>query len=163
MEAQEVANRSGAVHESRTAFFLVKPEDAGHPDRERSGGFVFDTWLGDDLVSAQPDLLVTTPLKKDLESLDEATGFGLSPARTSCSTFFRRHKPQLTLPPFWAINVDGEPGNDDIGLTRDGSLVVSQRVMDVLVRHRVVRAAFWLFSPARRGCEADDQHELRGL
>jgi hypothetical protein len=162
MDAQQVA-RSGVVHESRTAFFIVKPEDAGHPDREGSGGFVFDTWLGDDLVSAHPDLLVTSPLKKDLESLDEATGFGLSPARTSCSPFFRRHKPTLTLPPFWAINVQGEPGKDDIGLTRDGSLVVSQRVMDVLVRYRVGRAVFWLFSPSRRAGEADGREELRGL
>jgi hypothetical protein len=142
---------------------LVKPEDAGHPDREGSGGFVFDAWLGDDLVAAQPDLLVTTPLKEDLESLDEATGFGLSLARTSCSPFLRRHTPKLALPPFWAINPDGEPGKDDIGLTRDGSLVVSQRVMDVLVRYRLGRAAFWLFSPSRRGGEADGRHELRGL
>ena len=149
-----MAKRSDAGHEPRTAFFFVKPEDAGHPKREGSGGQVlclFDTWFGDDLVSAHPVLLVTTPLKEALESLQSATGFCPDLAQVSRSRFLRYHNPDLTLPSFWALNVEGEPGVNDMGLSRDGSLVVSQRVMDVLVRHRVGRAVFSLFSSVDEG------------
>ncbi len=134
--------------EPRGAFFIVSPEQAGSAQRERPEGevnFVFDKWLGDDLVSAHPSFLGTNSLKQALESLENVTGFRPSRARTSCSAFLKRHSPGLELPCFWVLHVDGRAGADDMGVTRDGSLVVSQRTMDVLVRHQVGRAVFSVY------------------
>ena len=63
----------------------------------------------------------------------------------------KRQDPDAKLPAFWALDVDGEPGTHDMGLTRDGSLVVSHRILDVLVHHRVERAVFRVHRSKRGG------------
>jgi hypothetical protein len=128
------------------AFFFLKPEDAGHPETGPGADTplcVFDTWLGDDLVRALrpvPLLLVTTPLKSTLETLDAPTGFRFGPARAERSLFFRAQRPRLQLPEFWELKVEGQAGRDDMGITADQSLVVSQRALDLLVKHSIRQA-----------------------
>jgi hypothetical protein len=111
---------------------------------------VFDTWLGDDLVRAFPAVLVTTAVKKALVGLHRPTGFEVARARIRSSAFFRKQNPGKRLPPFWALQVRGQAGRDDIGLTASGTLVVSRRVVDVLMDFRIGRAVLAQYTPGKR-------------
>jgi hypothetical protein len=46
------------------------------------------------------------------------------------------------------VDVNGAPGADDLGFDPDGSIVVSQRVVDVLMRFRIRQATLAQFAPA---------------
>jgi hypothetical protein len=129
-----------------SGFLIVRPEVSGHA-RGRDE-ILFDTWLGDDLVAAHPCLVATTALKNDLEALPAASGFTIGRARATTSRFYRHHSPGRRLPVFWLIRVMGEAGRDDIGIARDGSTVVSRRVLDVFLRHKVARASFSQYTPS---------------
>lgn len=64
-------------------FFNVEPEASGSPLTDSPPGSVtclFDTWLGDDLIRAYPAVLVTTPVKRALLRLGQATGFEIARA-----------------------------------------------------------------------------------
>ena len=131
-------------------FFTIDPEASGSPAADLQSGrvvYVFDTWLGDDLVRAHPAVLVTTPVKRALLGLQDPSGFEVTKARARTSGFFRRHSPGKRLPPFWAIHVRGQAGRDDMGLTPAGILVVSRRVLDVLLDFRIGRAVLAQYCP----------------
>lgn len=135
-----------------TGFFVVVPEVAGGSvSRPARIACVFDTWLGDDLVRVHPLFLVTTPLKRALLALDGPTGFSLARAKASPSRFWRRYGADSRLPNFWCVQTDGVAGRDDIAVTRDGSLVVSRRVFDVLIGFRLGRAVFAQYRPTLAG------------
>ena len=123
-------------------YFILLPELAGHWVASPADGdtCVFDTWLGDDVVRAHPLVLVTTPVKEALEQLQSSSGFTVGPVGCETSLFFRRHNPGRQLPTFWAVHVNGEAGSDDVGLARDGSVVISRRVLDLLMRFRIKQA-----------------------
>ena len=144
--------RSGSSSRGGANFFTIEPEASGSPATGSSPGqvtCVFDTWLGDDLIRAHPVLMVTTPVKRALLGLQGASGFEITRARVSTSQFFREHSPGKRLPPFWAIQVRGHAGRDDLGLTAAGILVVSRRVLDVLLDFRIGRAVLTQYAPGR--------------
>jgi len=131
-------------------FFVVSPEDAGHAEPQGSVGmplYVFDTWLGDDLVRAHPVFLATTRLKDTLETLPGPTGFHSARIRVERSPFLRRHRPRLRLPTFWALEIYGQAGRHPLGLAADRSLVVSQAALDCLVQHSIPHAQLSQFVP----------------
>lgn len=134
----------------RHVFFVVGPEEVGARwERSDQGALlVLDAWLGDDLLSAHPMFLSTEPLVEALRALPGLTGAQPRLARVARSAFLAQTRPSLELPPLWTLEIDGRPGADDAGLTRDGSLVVSKRLMDVIVQHRVGRAVFSVFPGA---------------
>ena len=124
-------------------FFTIEPESSGFPAVGTPRGapvFVFDTWLGDDVIRAYPAVLVTTSVKRALAAVRGLTGFEIVRARIRSSPFFRKYAPGKRLPAFWAIQVRGYAGRDDMGLTAAGVLVVSRRVLDVLLDFRIGRA-----------------------
>lgn len=134
-------------------FFTIEPEASGSPDQDGLGGVVsctFDAWLGDDLVRAYPRVLVTAPVRKALLGLRQPSGFEIARARIRTSGFFRRQHPGIRLPAFWSIGVRGAPGRDDMGLTPAGTLVVSQRVLDLLMDFRIGRAVLAQYAPGSR-------------
>jgi hypothetical protein len=136
-------------------YLMMEPEAAGRPVVLGNGKvreYVFDTWLGDDVVRAYPALLVTTVVKRHLEGLANATGFILSRGRVRASPFFRRHNPAKRLPPFWVATVLGQPGRTDLGVSKDGALVVSERVLSVLLLCRVKQARFAQYVRGERAC-----------
>ena len=116
-------------------FFVIEPETSGRPDGGSPAGgpsCTFDTWLGDDVVSAHPLLLITEDLKEALLGLGHPTGFSLARARVTRSAFFERHSPDRRLPTFYWVEVYGRPGVDDLGIGLDGSFVASARVVEVM-------------------------------
>lgn len=114
---------------------------------------VFDTWLGDDVVRAHPLLLVATPVKQELEPLQPAGGLTVGPVRCETSLFFRRHNPGRQLPDFWAVRVHGEAGVHEVGLARDGAVVISQRVLDILMRFRIKQAVLAQYAASSAGSD----------
>lgn len=133
-------------------FLVVQPEVAGASVTSPPPTVAcrFDTWLGDDLVLVHPLFLVTTPLRRALSSIHNASGYSIVRARVTTSPFFRRYSPNRRLPLFWYLRADGVPGRDDVAVTRDGSLVVSRRVLDVFMEFRVGRAVFAQYTPHQR-------------
>jgi hypothetical protein len=131
------------------SFFAIEPEASGSPAASPPGRFActFDTWLGDDLIRAYPAVLVTTPVKRALLGLREPTGFEITRARVRTPGFFRKHSPGKRLPPFWTIQVRGQAGRDDMGLTASGTLVVSRRVLDALLDFQIGRAMLTQYTP----------------
>ena len=152
--------RSGSSSRGKVSFFTVEPEASGSPAADSSPGevaCVFDTWLGDDLIRAHPVLMVTTPVKRALLRLQGASGFEITRACVRTSPFFRRHSPGQRLPPFWAIQVRGHAGREDLGLTAAGILVVSRRVLDVLLDFRIGRAVLTQYAPGGRRAAGPDR------
>lgn len=134
----------------RPHFFTIEPETSGSVAEGSSPSavrVVFDTWLGDDLIRAYPAVLVTTPLKLALLGLDRPSGFSVVRARVKASAFFVKHSPGRRLPVFWAVQVRGQAGRSDMGLTAAGVLVVSPRVLDVFMAFRVGRAVMAQYVP----------------
>jgi hypothetical protein len=135
------------------SFFTLEPEASGHPAVGLAAAdpvFTFDTWLGDDVVRAHAAILVTTPVKKALLTLPEPSGFTLARAHVRTSRFFRTHNRAKRVPPFWALQVNGHPGRDDMGLTPSGTLVVARRVLDTLLDYRIGRAVLAQYAPGKR-------------
>jgi hypothetical protein len=125
-------------------FFVIEPEASGRPEGTPAAGegpsCIFDTWLGDDVVSAHPLLLVTTDVRDALLELNQPTGFTVVRARTMRSAFFERHSPDRQLPTFWSVEVQGRPGVDDLGIGPGGSFVASARVVEALDRFSLKHA-----------------------
>ena len=129
-------------------FFVLTPEDAGRAEPAADGAlplYLFDTWLGDDLVRAHPLFLATSPLKESLETLPGPAGFRAVEVRVERSRFLRGQRPNLRLPDFWALEIYGEAGVHALGLTADLSLVVSQAALELVARHSVPHAQFAQF------------------
>jgi hypothetical protein len=136
----------------RWSFISVEPEAAGAPapgSKPEELVCVFDTWLGDDVVRAHSMILVTTPVKEALLTLPEPSGFEIAMARVRGSAFFRQNNSGQQLPAFWAVRVHGRAGEDDMGLTPSGTLVVARRVLDVLLDFRIGRAILAQYAPAK--------------
>jgi hypothetical protein len=133
------------------AFFTIEPEASGCPITPGGVEFLFDTWLGDDVVRAHPVVLVTTRVKNALLTLGDATGVDIVKAGVKGSAFFRKHNRGKRLPRFWALQIHGHAGRDDMGLNAAAVLVVSRRILDLLVEFRVGRATLAQYTSAREG------------
>jgi len=132
------------------AFFIVTPEDAGRVQPLHKAGaplYVFDTWLGDDLVRAHPVFLATSWLKDALEALPHPAGFHCARVRVERSAFLQAHRPEVRLPPFWVLEVYGRAGVHPLGLAEDRSLVVSQGALSVLAEHSIPHARLSQYRP----------------
>ena len=122
-------------------FLAVRPEQTGHSTGPgKQGPYRLDWWLGDDLIEAHPDLLVTDALRQSLERLPNPSGFRLEPARVEESEFFQEKSAGRHLPIFWRLRVTGTPGVNDMAITPDRVLVVSGRTLAVLLGHGLEQA-----------------------
>lgn len=126
-------------------YFLLEPEVGGgvgpetvmdtsvHPPRVDRLHYEMDTWLGDDLLTTFPCYIVTERLEAALRRLAPSGGeFG--EVLVTASETFRDFHPRTKLPRFVWLKVVGRPGVDDLGMSQDHLLVVSERVLDELKR-----------------------------
>jgi hypothetical protein len=133
-------------------FLKVRPEQAGRPTGARDDAcYEFDWWLGDDLVEAHPDFLVTEALRSSLEGPAPLSGFRVAPARVRESAFLKATPGARPLPRFFRLEIGGAAGADDMGVEADGSLVVSGRCLAVLLGRTLEQAEISQFHPAARG------------
>lgn len=101
------------------------------PPRVSKLHYVFEGWLGDDLLETYPCFTMTKLMAERLTQLD-ATGFTVREVEVSTSGAFEDYFLNQELPEFLWLDVTGTPAQDDLGLESDARLVVSARVLGVL-------------------------------
>lgn len=132
-------------------YFSVEPEVAGglgsntdldttvHPPRVRRLHYEFEDWLGDDLLETFPCFVVSQELA-DLIRASALDGVALAFLEVSVSAEGRELFDADRLPSFEWLQVTGEAGRHDVGVTENGRLVVSERAMRV-IRQRTIQNA----------------------
>jgi hypothetical protein len=124
-------------------YFVLQAEVAGglgpasvgdlkaRPPRLVKFNYEFDVWLGDPLLEAMSNFIVTEHLK---ELLIEAhtSGISFGDVEVTKSEEYQDRHPDLSLPAFFWLKVTGQAGRDDFGLSPSGDLVVSKRIVDLL-------------------------------
>jgi hypothetical protein len=124
-------------------YYVVRPEVPGQlgdaTELDRSGDrlrvkhleYAFDGWLGDELITAHPAFAATKSLADKFAAAD-LTGFSARPMQVSRSDEFEEFYPDRVLPEFVELVITGRPGVDDLGITDESDLVLSQRAVDIL-------------------------------
>jgi hypothetical protein len=87
--------------------------------------------VGDVLVTTFPCFLVTEEAKRGLLAIG-ISGATFADAEVITSEDFERLQPDVELPPFIWLKVDGRAGHDDFGINQSLNLVISERAFDVL-------------------------------
>ena|SRR5271170_4541037 len=124
-------------------YFVLTPEVAGglgpastgdlkaRPPRLVKFNYEFDVWLGDPLIEAMSNFIVTDPLKDRLIE-SRASGVRFGEVEVTKSGEYQDRYSDQHLPAFSWLQVTGRAGKDDFGLSSSGELVVSDRIMDLL-------------------------------
>ena len=124
-------------------YFYIEPEVAGglgentlmdrtvHPPIVSELHYEFDDWGGDVLLTSTPCFIVTESAKKKLQSIG-ATGIRFDKVEVTTSELFQELVPDLKLPKFVWLQIDGIPGQDDFGIGKAPGLVISERALEVL-------------------------------
>ena len=110
-----------------SVFFDVK----ARPPRIAKFNYEFDIWPRDPLVEAVACYVVTENLKEQIAAL-HPTGVSFGPVEISKSGQFEDRYPNYELPKFVWLQVTGNAGQDDFGFSATHSLVVSERILNVL-------------------------------
>jgi hypothetical protein len=127
-------------------FYKLAPEVAGglgsdtvfdrsqSPPIVRALHYELDGWPDDDLITSFPCFIVTDRMKKLIEDA-RASGCCFGAVKVTTSEQFKDfeefHQNQK-LPRFSWLIIDGVAHRDDFGLSTDGSLVVSEKALQVL-------------------------------
>jgi hypothetical protein len=125
-----------------TEYFQLEPEVSGelgektiidnstHPPKIENLEFLFKGWLGDCLIECFPIFLITEKVAQKL-TYNEATGFSLKKAEIKKDYPFDEIHPNLTLPNFVWMEINGISKKSDFGL-ENNLLVVSEKVLEIL-------------------------------
>ncbi|MPZ94022.1 MAG: hypothetical protein GEU96_03715 [Propionibacteriales bacterium] len=123
--------------------YLLEPEVAGglgdrtamdasvHPPRVHALHYEISDWLGDDLMESFPCFVVTDRLA---ESLGESQfgSFELRDVDVSLTPEAEASLRTTDLPRLRWLRVTGQAGEDDLGVTGQAQLVVSERALEAL-------------------------------
>src|SRR4051812_26590492 len=124
-------------------FYKLSPEVAGgfgpntimdstsHPPLVTRLHYRFDGWLGDELLEFFASFIVTENLQRLIQRTNPS-GCSFEPVETSRSEQFEELFPGRELPPFVWLKVNGKASRDDFGIDANNSLVVSERMLQVL-------------------------------
>ena len=96
--------------------------------------YCFTGWLGDALLESFPCYIVTDALGAALLS-SRLSGFALDAVDVVTSDEFDELYPSRALPGFCWLKVVGQPAVDDLGLSKEHVLVVSDAALQVLRQH----------------------------
>lgn len=113
----------------------TKMDTSVHPPVVTELHYEVDAWLGDDLIQSFPCYLVSDRLASRLEEI-RATGVKFAPAEVTTSDSFGKPDDR-DLPTFKWMKVVGKPGADDLGLTPDARLVVSEAILGEMKKFRL--------------------------
>ena len=161
VNARNAAEVAAARAKPKTGFHLLSPEVPGElgedtellprpsaPPLVTRLHFEFG-YLGrevDDLFTCHPVYMVTLRLADALRKSD-LSGFELrSDLKVTVDPQLRIVDPDWIAPPVEWLVVGGRAGHDDLGLTADARLVVSDRALRLLQRHRLDRPGIEPFS-----------------
>ena len=94
--------------------------------------YIFECWPYDDIISWICVHLVKERLSLALKS-SRMTGFEIRDCAVSKGDQFDIASPRCgDLPDFWWLYINGVPGVDDFGITKELMLVVSERALELL-------------------------------
>jgi hypothetical protein len=123
-------------------YFFLEPEAAGWDDQSVADWqtkpplihelhYEFDFWLGDALLESVHALIVTDHLRVAIEAA-ALSGASFDSVKVCKSEQFEEHSPDLALPSFAWMKIEGKAGRDDFGTAGDWRLVVSERTLKLL-------------------------------
>lgn len=109
--------------------------------------YVFDDWLGDELLTSFPVFLVTQELATDLIE-HQLTGVGIREVQITKSKLFEEINPDFELPRFVWLQPTGtvvlsqdrkvkEWSGQDLCLSQCGDLMVTENCMTILHKYRI--------------------------
>lgn len=123
--------------------YILEPEVAGgwgegteadtscHPPKVSKLIYAFDGWLGDELLESFPCFIVSQNLA-NLITNSSLTGYTLAPVKIVKSENFLELYPNLELPSFHWLQVNGTVGINDFAVNRNHILQVSEAAFKVL-------------------------------
>lgn len=129
-------------------YFLLEPEVAGalgpesdmdssvHPPRVTQLHYELQGWLGDDLLETFPCYVVTSRCKEALENA-AFSGCTFAPAKITTADTFSELYPGRPAPVLHWLKVSGEAGKSDVGLASDYRIVVSEAVLEILMKFQL--------------------------
>lgn len=124
-------------------FYILEPEVAGgpgadtemdatvHPLRVHKLHYELDGWMGDDLLESFPCYIVTERLMLELGKRG-FSGCEFGNVEITKSEQFADLYVGKNISEFRWLKVNGEAGTDDLGISDDNMLVVSERVLKIL-------------------------------
>lgn len=101
-----------------------------HPPIVSKLVYQMEGWIGDVLITSFPCFLVTEEAAHALSKIG-FTGATFAPVEVTTSEDFREQQPDVELPSFVWLKVNGKAGHDDFGIAKNLNLVLSERVFDV--------------------------------
>ncbi|WP_426303951.1 hypothetical protein ACN9MJ_13105 [Acidovorax facilis] len=133
-------------------YYFIEPEVAGGFGEEtvidRSSGrmevkvlhYKFEGWLGDELLESTPCFIASEQLAARIKD-ENLSGVGIDKVKVTKSDEFNDFHPEVELPNFVWLKVNGVPGGDDFGVTADLKLIVSEAALQLLTLNGVSHAA----------------------
>ena len=124
-------------------YFTLEPEVAGgfgpattgdlraRPPQVEKFNDEFDVWPGDPLLEALCTFIVTDALKEALIEA-RASGVAFGDVEVTKSGIFLDMNGDRPLPAFCWLQIIGQAGKDDFGLSSSRRLIVSERMMNLL-------------------------------
>lgn len=125
-------------------YYLLEPEVAGelgddtvmdtsvHPPVVTRLQYVVQDWLGDEILESTPCFIVTEHLAGLIEAAG-LSGYRLADADVVLSEDAEELAGEaVELPKFQWLQLTGTPRSDDFGASDNGSLIASERALDVL-------------------------------
>jgi hypothetical protein len=124
------------------SYTILEPEVAGgagprtiatrsvHPPNVSRLHYLFDGWLGDDLLETFPCFIVSERVAMALIQA-ACSGITLAEVEISTSSTYDELHPHLILPHFRWLKVEGVAGHDDLGIAPDHRLVASPKALKV--------------------------------
>lgn len=132
-------------------YFYIEPEVSGglgdntaadttvHLPAVSKLNYLFDGWLGDDLLESFPCYVVSDRIKTEIIN-SELIGFEIDGLEITKSDQFDELYSGKKLPGFSWLKMTGVAGKDDFGIASDHRLVVSGKALDVLKRGSIEQA-----------------------
>lgn len=124
-------------------YFEVDPEVPGYPSEKsetagdgyplhyKSLHFVFQGWMGDQIVTSWPIYLVTSSLAEAFKA-ENLSGFEIDSVKVEKDPRFVESEPDIILPPFVWFKVNGVCGESDFFLD-EGALVISEDALRIVL------------------------------
>jgi hypothetical protein len=123
-------------------YFQIRPDVPGyftnsryvldHLEEVSTIHYILECWPDDDIISSIRIYLVKEKLARAI-GLSKLTGFELKECVVSKGEQFHIASPGFgDLPEFLWLYINGVPGVDDFGITKNLKLVVSERALNLL-------------------------------
>ena len=116
-------------------------DSSTHPPIVTKLHYVFDGWLGDDILETFPCFIITESLKNKIES-EGLTGITFDSVLISKSETFVALYPNRQLPLFFWAKIIGEFKEADFFIGNDNRLIVSDSAYNILKAFNIENGLF---------------------